>query len=69
MSKCLVTATHVCGEKCSPSRRQSNDKKAEVLGVDPKVMKGAWEKNSEIRKDLDWHTIAGAVSGTKGEDS
>ena len=25
-------------------------------------MKGAWEKNKEVRKDLDWFDIPGVVS-------
>jgi hypothetical protein len=25
-------------------------------------MKGAWEKNKKVRKDLDWYDIPGAVS-------
>ena len=37
-------------------------KKAEELGVSPDVMKGAWEKNKQVRKDLDWYDIPGAVS-------
>ena len=37
-------------------------KRAEELGVNPTVMKGAWDKNQEVRKDLDWYDIPGAVS-------
>ena len=36
--------------------------KSEELGVDPKVMKAVWKKNIEIRKNLDWLKIEGAVS-------
>ena len=37
-------------------------KRSEELGVDPKVMKGAWEKNNEVRRNLDWYDIPGAMS-------
>jgi hypothetical protein len=40
-------------------------KRAEALGVSPDVMKGAWEKNKQVRKDLDWYDIPGAVSTSK----
>ena len=36
--------------------------KAEELGIDPKVMKAAWKKNLEVRKNRDWEHIEGAVS-------
>ena len=36
---------------------------AECLGVDPKVMKAAWEKNLEVRPERDWENLKGrAVS-------
>ena len=53
------------GGKCFPKDLNAMIKKAEDLGIDPKVMKGAWEKNKEIRKDLDWYDIPGAVSVSK----
>ena len=37
-------------------------KKAEELGINPTVMKGAWEKNTHVREDLDWYDIPGAVT-------
>ena len=46
-------------------KKQSSEQlisQAEELGVDPSVMKGAWEKNTEIRSHLDWYDIPGAVS-------
>ncbi len=37
--------------------------KAKQLGVDPKVMKGTWEKNLEVRPGKDWERLVGrAVS-------
>lgn len=36
---------------------------AQALGVDPKVMRGAWEKNLEVRPERDWENLVGrAVS-------
>ena len=32
------------------------------LGINPTVMIAAWEKNLEVRDDLDWLRIKGAVS-------
>jgi len=50
------------GGKCFPKDLNAMIKKAESLGVKPVVMKGAWKKNEEVRKDLDWFDIPGAVS-------
>ena len=39
---------------------------AESLGVDPKVMKGVWQKNLEVRPQRDWEHLAGrAISEEK----
>lgn len=56
------------GGKCFPKDLNAMIKKAEELGVSPDVMKGAWEKNKQVRKDLDWYDIPGAVSVKKNED-
>ena len=50
------------GGKCFPKDINAMIKKAEELGVDPSVMKAAWEKNKEVRTNLDWFDIPGAVS-------
>lgn len=50
------------GGKCFPKDLNAMIKRAEELGVTPDVMKGAWEKNKQVRKDLDWYDIPGAVS-------
>jgi len=50
------------GGKCFPKDLNAMIKRAEALGVDPAVMKGAWKKNQEVRNDLDWFDIPGAVS-------
>jgi nucleotide sugar dehydrogenase len=54
------------GGKCFPKDINAMIKRAEELGVSPDVMKAAWEKNKQVRKDLDWYDIPGAVS--KNED-
>jgi len=50
------------GGKCFPKDLNAMIKRAESLGVNPSVMKGAWEKNQEVRTDLDWFDIPGAVT-------
>ena len=50
------------GGKCFPKDLNAMIKKAEELGINPEVMKGAWRKNTEVRSDLDWFDIPGAVS-------
>ena len=55
------------GGKCFPKDINAMIKRAEELGIDPTVMKAAWEKNKEVRKDLDWFDIPGAVSIQKNE--
>ena len=50
------------GGKCFPKDLNAMIKRAEELGVSPDVMKGAWAKNKQVRKDLDWYDIPGAVS-------
>jgi nucleotide sugar dehydrogenase len=53
------------GGKCFPKDLNAMIKCAEALGVSPDVMKGAWEKNKQVRKDLDWYDIPGAVSSKR----
>ena len=50
------------GGKYFPKDINAIIKKAETLGVDPKVLKATWEKNLEVRKNLDWYDIEGAVT-------
>ena len=50
------------GGKCFPKDLNAMIKKAEELGIEPDVMKGAWKKNKEVRKNLNWYDIPGAVS-------
>ena len=32
---------------------------AEMFGINPSVLKGAWEKNLEVRPDQDWKELKG----------
>jgi len=50
------------GGKCFPKDLNAMIHKAEQVGVNPIVLKSAWEKNLEVRKELDWSEIDGAVS-------
>jgi len=50
------------GGKCFPKDINAMISRAQALGVDPKVMKAAWEKNLEVREHLDWYEIKGAVT-------
>jgi UDPglucose 6-dehydrogenase len=38
---------------------------ANELGVDPKVMRGAWEKNLEVRPQRDWERLVGRAVSKK----
>lgn len=38
---------------------------ARVLGIDPKVMNGAWEKNLEVRPQRDWEKLVGRAVSKK----
>ena len=50
------------GGKCFPKDINAMISRAQALGIDPKVMKAAWEKNLEVREHLDWYDIKGAVT-------
>tara|TARA_Y100001973_G_C5205790_1_gene341492 strand:- start:1280 stop:2149 length:870 start_codon:yes stop_codon:yes gene_type:complete len=56
------------GGKCFPKDLNAMIARAEELGVNPDVMKGAWKKNQEVREDLDWFDIPGAVSLKNSEE-
>ena len=50
------------GGKCFPKDLNAMIMKSKELGINPTVMIAAWEKNLEVRDDLDWLRIKGAVS-------
>ena len=49
------------GGKCFPKDLNAFISYFKSLGIDPMLMKAAWEKNLEVRKDHDWLDIEGAV--------
>lgn len=49
------------GLSCLPKDINDLMFEAQVLGVDPKVMRAAWEKNLEVRKFRDWEQMEKAV--------
>ena len=57
------------GGKCFPKDLNAFIKYSENLNVDPKIMKSSWDKNLEIRSDLNWLQINGVISkkGDKNE--
>jgi UDPglucose 6-dehydrogenase len=50
------------GGKCFSKDLNALMAKARELGVEPKVMQAAWDKNLEVRKNHDWLHIPGAVT-------
>jgi UDPglucose 6-dehydrogenase len=50
------------GGKCFPKDLNAFIGLFEELGVEPKVMRAAWQKNLEVRNNHDWREIEGAVS-------
>jgi UDP-glucose 6-dehydrogenase len=41
---------------------------ARQLGIDPKTMNGAWEKNLEVRPQRDWEKLVGRAISKKDND-
>ena len=54
--------SHGFGGKCFPKDINALIYKAEQLGIDPLILKAAWEKNLEVREVHDWLEIPGAVT-------
>ena len=50
------------GGKCFPKDLNALLYRAEELGVEPTMLKAAWKKNLEVRQNLDWAEIEGAVT-------
>lgn len=50
------------GGKCFPKDINAFIKYSQSLNVDAKLLKSAWAKNLEVRKDKNWHRITGAIS-------
>lgn len=47
------------GLTCFPKDINALIKLSEQLGVDPKMLKTAWEKNLEVRPEKDWEQLKG----------
>jgi UDPglucose 6-dehydrogenase len=54
------------GGKCFPKDLNAFIHLFKKIGVNPKVMSAAWDKNLEVREKYDWKDIEGAISA-KGE--
>ena len=50
------------GGKCFPKDINALIYKCKQVGVTPHVTEAAWKKNKEVRSDLDWYDIPGAVA-------
>jgi nucleotide sugar dehydrogenase len=50
------------GGLCFPKDINALIHKAEELGLDPIILKAAWEKNLKVRPKKDWESIKGAIS-------
>ncbi len=50
------------GGKCFPKDLNAFIRLFQDVGINPAIMKAAWEKNLEVRDDRDWSEIDGAVS-------
>ena len=47
------------GGSCFPKDIQAMIDFAEVFGIEPTVLKGAWKKNLEVRPEQDWTQLKG----------
>ena len=52
------------GGKCFPKDINAFINLFESIGIDPTVMRAAWDKNLEVRQNHDWEEIEGAVSNS-----
>ena len=53
------------GGKCFPKDLNAMIMRSTELGIKPTVMKAVWEKNKEVRTNLNWYDIEGAVTQKK----
>ena len=47
------------GGSCFPKDIQAIMHFAESLGIQPDVLRGVWEKNLEVRSEMDWKELKG----------
>jgi len=64
----FVTSGGLLISNCFPKDLNALIDLGKKLGIDPMVMEAAWKKNLEVRKDLDWYRIKGAVSERKNKE-
>jgi UDPglucose 6-dehydrogenase len=57
------------GLSCFPKDINALMSIAKQLGVDSKVMRGAWEKNLEVRPERDWEELVGRAVSKKKDKS
>ena len=50
------------GGKCFPKDLNSFKNFIESLGIEPTILRAAWQKNLEVREEKDWLNIEGAVT-------
>lgn len=53
------------GLSCFPKDLNSMINHARALGVDPKMLDAAWQKNLEVRPERDWEKLVGRAVNTK----
>lgn len=58
----LYVANNILTHNCFPKDINALIGVCEENGIDPLVLKAAWEQNKRLRKNWDWAKIAGAVS-------
>jgi len=64
----VVDGTGLLHHNCFPKDINAMIYKSKEVGIEPVVLEAAWKKNLEIRDDLDWFGIPGAVSETPGDE-
>jgi UDPglucose 6-dehydrogenase len=64
----FITSGGLLVSNCFPKDLNALMDLGRKLGIDPMVMEAAWKKNLEVRKDLDWYRIKGAVSERKKKE-
>jgi len=50
------------GGKCFPKDINAFINKFEEVGIEPMIMKAAWDKNIEVREEKDWEKIIWATN-------
>lgn len=64
-----VADTGLFTHNCFPKDINALIYLSEKLGITPSVMKGAWEKNLEVRPERDWENLIGRAVSQASEPS